>query len=133
MKKYKCTVDVPNGYFNVQGRCVKVDFVGKIGCFRISAIETDIRINRACRNQALVASSMGYLKGGLIPVRFMNLSEDSQIVYPVTLVASLSNVDVLIDSSYDQEYHCDYLPPHLEDLFARSTEQLKVGERSALK
>ena len=83
--------------------------------------------------KALVASSVGYLKGGLIPVRFMNLSEDSQIVYPVTLVASLSNVDVLIDSTYDQEYHCDYLPPHLEDLFARSTEQLKVGERSALK
>ncbi|XP_078319793.1 uncharacterized protein LOC144621076 [Crassostrea virginica] len=63
----------------------------------------------------------------------MNLSEDSQIVYPGTFVASLSNVDVVIDSNYDQEYHCDNLPPHLEDLFARSTEQLKVDERSALK
>ena len=42
-------------------------------------------------------------------------------------------MDVVIDSNYDQEYHCDNLPPHLEDLFARSTEQLKVGERSALK
>ena len=61
--------------------------------------------------KALVAISVGYLKGGLIAVRFMNLSEDSQIVYPVTLVASLSNVDVVIDSSYDQEYHCDNVPP----------------------
>ena len=76
---------------------------------------------------------MGYLKGGLISVRMMNLSEDSQIVYPGTFVASLSNVDVVIDTNYDQEYHCDNLPPHLEDLFARSTEQLKVDERSALK
>lgn len=29
MKKYKCTVDVPNGYFNVQDMCYKVEFVGK--------------------------------------------------------------------------------------------------------
>lgn len=40
MKKYKCTVDVPNGYFNVQDKCYKVEFVGKIGCFRIAAKET---------------------------------------------------------------------------------------------
>lgn len=35
MKKYKCIVDVLNGYFNVQDMCYKVEFVGKIGCFRI--------------------------------------------------------------------------------------------------
>ena len=31
--------------------------------------------------KALVASSVGYMKGGLIPVRMMNHSENSQIVY----------------------------------------------------
>ena len=120
MKKYKCTVDVPNGCFNVQGRRVKVDFVDKISCFRIS-IETVVIPARSeiiayCSvedmpheyqdqqilgliepaekfvksGKALVASSVGYLKGGLIPVRMLNLLEDSQIVYPGTLVASLS-------------------------------------------
>ena len=84
--------------------------MGKIGRFRIAAIETVIparsEIIAYCSvedmtneyqdqqilglikpaekcvksGKAFVASSMGYLKGGLIPVRMMNLSEDSQIV-----------------------------------------------------
>ena len=69
MKKYKCTVDVPNGYFNVQGRCVKVDIVGKIGCFRISAIETNIRINRACRKICEVRQSFSSKFSGLLEGR----------------------------------------------------------------
>lgn len=39
MKKTECTVDVPNGYFK-QEKCQKVDFHGKIGCFRIATKET---------------------------------------------------------------------------------------------
>ena len=41
MRKYKCTVDIPNGYFNVHGRCHKVDIIGKLGCYSPYRSETE--------------------------------------------------------------------------------------------
>ncbi|XP_062579100.1 uncharacterized protein LOC134241021 [Saccostrea cucullata] len=39
MKKYNCTIDIVNGYFKVNNKVYKVDFFGKIGCFRINSKE----------------------------------------------------------------------------------------------
>ncbi|MCG8045579.1 MAG: retroviral-like aspartic protease family protein [Candidatus Thiodiazotropha endolucinida] len=121
MLKHKVVVDVLGLTININGKSYPLNKVGKMGCFRVIVKD---RIAVPCRSEVIlsgelvgwdqgntpgiVESSNGFLGSNRgfvartlvkaadkVPIRYANLTNETQILYPGTNIADFSPVQVI--------------------------------------
>ena len=139
-----CVINLTRGSIWVNGRETRLHFEGQIGCYRVSVAQTvqlpprsEVMVPGTVRGPVLPNQQVGIVeptqefvdtnKGLLgrilvknqekVPLRFMNLSDETQTIHEGTIVGQLSPVEEIIVSEPSETMIESSLPAHMQQLY----------------
>ena len=164
MKSHACSIDLVNCTIVLDGREVQMCMTGKIGCYRVFLDEAVVLLPRSeiltlCPVQTQSGKLVSDLGVGIVepiesftksdraltartltdnatkvPVRLMNLHNDSQNLQKGTVVAQYVPVTTVLDETTNSSDLGDgVIPDHLRKLYERTEQALDEGQSAALK
>ena len=156
LKKMNCRIDVAKETLDIQDRSVKLDSLGYIGCSRIIArdmiqipprsekiiqgkmIESTLENGRLCmiepsdnflkKGKAMVAKTLTYSQN-TVPVRLMNVSDETCSIYPGTNIANACSVTEVQKVRSKATPVGKAVPDHLADLYQRTVEGMSSSQQ----
>ena len=157
MKSEHVSLDVVNNFMLIGKDRISLNCAGTIGCFRVVATErielppksemviagqvvpkatssniylTETSEKMLCSSKGIVARSLVKLIE-VVPVRIMNITDETKIIYQESNVATLSPVDE-VSTLNKLSTSCHVVPTHLEDLYERTIVGLDKTQAAAV-
>ena len=156
MKLLDCQIDVGQETMVIQGRAIKLDSLGYVGCSRVIAkemvqipprsetiiqgkmVESTVGNGRLCiiepsdnflkKGNAMVAKTLAYSQN-TVPVRLMNISDEMCSIYPGTNIANACSVTEVQSVKAKPNTSESAVPSHLADLYKRTVEGMNGSQQ----
>lgn len=155
MTEYECSIDLKQKCLVMDGKRIRCDMKGKMGCYRVSLVETVSipprhemltcgQINDYChdiKGTGIIEPSDTFHKvdnavvGRIlatanenVPVRLMNPSNEVMVIYKGTVVGQFEQVKENADKVALEVKKNSSLPEQLEELVKKASVNLKEGQ-----
>lgn len=157
LKANNCQIDIINNVLKIKGRQCKLNLTGKLGCYRVTVSErtelpprtemmiegkVDVPIIRKHDLSIIEPTGKAYKLGkGLVakvlvnandkvPLRIINLGDETEKLYPGTHVANLSFVSKVVEPAQKvcSKTEMKLVPDHLAELYERAVTGLTAKQ-----
>ena len=157
LKANNCQLNLDEDTLSIKGKTCPLNIAGKIGCYRITVSETveipsrseviiqgKVHMPAFCSNDLAIVepTDTSFLSGkgiiakalvhadNIVPLRLINLGDETEKLYSGMYVANLSKVSAVKDmpDKGSKQQSCDTLPEHLKDLYVRTVEGLPMEQ-----
>ena len=162
LKANDCQIDITSNTLKIKGRKCQLNLAGKLGCYRVTLSEKlelpsrtemiiegkvdlppirkhDLGIIEPTERsfqigKGLVAKALVH-SNDKVPLRIVNLSNETELLYPGTHIANLSFVSNVYDGEQkgQETKHSKRIPSHLSDLYDKTTVGLSPKQCGEIK